>query len=156
MNEIKITIRRSTPNDIQTIVNFNMEIARETENINLSHQKLTDGVIALFEDDKKGFYIVAECDGSVVGQTMITYEWSDWRNSIFWWIQSVYVLPDYRKIGVFRSIFEQIKSMATQSNVCGLRLYVVKDNTIAKKAYQSLGMNESHYDLYEMTIREID
>jgi len=83
---------------------------------------------------------------------MITYEWSDWRNAIFWWIQSVYVLPEYRKIGVFRSIFRQIKAMADQSNVCGLRLYVDRDNLIAKKAYQGLGMSESHYDLFEMTI----
>jgi predicted GNAT family acetyltransferase len=69
-----------------------------------------------------------------------------------WWIQSVYILPDYRKIGVFRSIFEQIKLLAKESNACGLRLYVDKDNIIAKKAYKNLGMEESHYDLYEMML----
>ena len=152
MEESRIQVRRAKPDDIETIVRFNTELAYDTENIVLSQQTLLDGVTAMFEDPLKGFYVIAECDGVVVGQTMITYEWSDWRNAIFWWIQSVYVLPDYRKIGVLRSIFEQIKSLAMESNVCGLRLYVYKDNNVAKKAYQSLGMKESHYDFYEMML----
>jgi len=152
MKEGKIYIRKATQDDANIIVRFNSEMAHETESIVLSQQKLNKGVIAVFEDSTKGFYIVAECDGVVVGQAMITYEWSDWRNAIIWWIQSVYVLPDYRKAGVFRSIFEQIKSLAQESNACGLRLYVDESNTIAKKAYKNLGMKESHYDLYEMMI----
>jgi len=152
MGESRIQVRRAKPDDIETIVRFNTELAYDTENIVLSRQTLLDGVTAMFEDPLKGFYVIAECDGVVVGQTMITYEWSDWRNAIFWWVQSVYVLPDYRKIGVLRSIFEQIKSLAMESNVCGLRLYVYKDNNVAKKAYQSLGMKESHYDFYEMML----
>jgi len=143
-------IRKATRNDIDIIVHFNSEMAHETENIKLSQQILTKGVTAVFDDSTKGFYIVAECDGTVVGQAMITYEWSDWRNAIVWWIQSVYILPDYRKIGVFRSIFEKIKLLAKESNACGLRLYVDRDNIIAKKAYNNLGMEESHYDLYEV------
>ena len=84
---------------------------------------------------------------------MITYEWSDWRNGVFWWIQSVYVLPSYRRAGVFRSLFEYIKRMAENtSNVCGLRLYVHKNNHLAKQAYESLNMEQSHYELYEMPI----
>jgi GNAT superfamily N-acetyltransferase len=146
----EISVRQATRNDIDIIVHFNSEMAHETENIILSQQILTNGVTAVFEDSTKGFYIVAECDGTVVGQAMITYEWSDWRNAIVWWIQSVYILPDYRKSGVFRSIFEQIKLLAKESNACGLRLYVDRGNIIAKKAYKNLGMEESHYDLYEM------
>ena len=148
----EISVRQATRNDIDIIVHFNSEMAHETENIKLSQQKLVKGVTAVFEDSTKGFYIVAECDGTVVGQAMITYEWSDWRNAVVWWIQSVYILPDYRKIGVFRSIFEQIKLLAKESNACGLRLYVDRSNIIAKKAYKNLGMEESHYDLYEMML----
>ena len=148
----EISVRQATRNDIDIIVHFNSEMAYETENIILSQQKLTNGVTAVFEDSTKGFYIVAECDGTVVGQAMITYEWSDWRNAVVWWIQSVYILPDYRKIGMFRSIFEQIKLLAKESNACGLRLYVDRSNIIAKKAYNNLGMEESHYDLYEMML----
>jgi GNAT superfamily N-acetyltransferase len=150
MEERKIHIRKAIQNDTNVIVRFNSEMAHETENIKLSQQKLIKGVTSVFEDSTKGFYFVAECDGTVVGQAMITYEWSDWRNAIVWWIQSVYILPEYRKIGVFRSIFEQIKLMARESNACGLRLYVDRSNIIAKKAYKNLGMEESHYDLYEM------
>ena len=149
----EISVRQATRNDIDIIVRFNSEMAYETENIILSQQKLVKGVTAVFEDFTKGFYIVAECDGTVVGQAMITYEWSDWRNAVVWWIQSVYILPDYRKSGVFRSIFEQIKLLARESNACGLRLYVDRDNIIAKKAYNNLGMKESHYDLYEMMLK---
>lgn len=150
MDKDKINVRQATINDVQIIVRFNMKMAYETENISLDQEKLTDGVSAVFDDNAKGFYILAECDGDVIGQAMITYEWSDWRNAVFWWIQSVYVMPEYRKSGVFRSIFEQIKFMADKSNVCGLRLYVERDNIIAKKAYNNLGMSESHYDMFEI------
>jgi len=146
----KIIVRQAIANDIDSIIQFNMEMAYETEKITLSKHILRKGVSAVFEDSAKGFYIVAECDNRVVGQAMITYEWSDWRNGIFWWIQSVYVIPGYRRAGVFRSIFNQIKTMAEKSsNICGLRLYVDKYNAIAKSVYESLGMKASHYDLYE-------
>jgi GNAT superfamily N-acetyltransferase len=130
-----------------------MEMARETENIDLSRQQLTNGVNSVLEDSTKGFYVLAECDGRIVGQAMITYEWSDWRNATFWWIQSVYVLPSHRRMGVFRSLFEYIKRVAENaSNVCGLRLYVDRSNHPAKQAYESMGMGESHYELYEMSL----
>ena len=150
MKRYTICIRRATMADIDTIIHFNTEMARETENIDLPRQRLKNGIAAVFEDSTRGFYVVAECNGRVVGQVMITYEWSDWRNGVFWWIQSVYVLPSYRRTGVFRSLFEYIKCMAENaSNVCGLRLYVDRDNHQAKQAYQSLGMARSHYELYE-------
>jgi len=148
-----LNIRRGTIDDADTIVRFNMEMARETENIALSPHKLKKGVASVFEDSSKGFYVIAECDGDVVGQALITHEWSDWRNSFFWWIQSVYVVPDYRRTGVFRAIFEHIKRAAeSASNVCGLRLYVDKNNHIAKRTYESLGMERSHYELYEILL----
>lgn len=153
MERNNIYIRQAEVSDIDTIVRFNTEMAHETEGIALSHQKLRDGVSAVFEDNTKGFYLVAECNDSIVGQALITYEWSDWRDGMFWWIQSVYVLPDYRRIGVLRSIFECIKRMAgDSSNVCGLRLYVHKDNLTAKLAYENLGMKYSHYEVYELLL----
>ncbi|MEK7395569.1 MAG: GNAT family N-acetyltransferase [Candidatus Poribacteria bacterium] len=152
MNNDIIIIRLAKLDDADAIIRFNIEMAYETEGIMLSNEKLTDGVKAVFGDDKKGFYIIAECDDKVVGQAMITYEWSDWRNAIFWWIQSVYVIPEYRKAGVFKAIFAEIKSMAESSDVCGLRLYVERNNKVAKSVYLKLGMEESHYDFFEMTI----
>ena len=153
MENHAIRVRRATGSDIDTIVDFNMAMAKETEGMELPRQRLRKGVTAVFEDSTRGFYIVAECSGRIVGQTMITYEWSDWRNGVFWWIQSVYVLPRYRKVGIFRSVFHHIKTMAeTAPNVCGFRLYVDRDNRPAKMAYDSLGMERSHYELYEMAL----
>ena len=155
MESHSVRVRRATIADVDTIVDFNTAMARETENIILPRQRLTDGVTSVFEDSTKGFYVVAESDGRVVGQMMITYEWSDWRNGVFWWIQSVYVLSSHRRMGVFRSLFEHIKCMAeSASNVCGLRLYVASENHPAKQAYQNLDMEKSHYELYEMSFDE--
>lgn len=152
MNE-KIVIRYAKIDDVDAIVKFNLEMAYETEGITLSIEKLIDGVKAVFDDTTKGFYVVAECDNKPVGQALVTYEWSDWRNALFWWIQSVYVLPEYRGAGIFRSIFTYIRSLAESSNVCGIRLYVERNNHIAKSVYEKLGMEESHYDLYELMLK---
>lgn len=150
-----VRVKRATIADVDTIVDFNTAMARETENIILPRQRLTDGVTSILEDSTKGFYVVAESDGRVVGQMMITYEWSDWRNGFFWWIQSVYVLSSHRRMGVFRSLFEYVKRMAeNELNVCGLRLYVASENHPAKQAYQNLDMEKSHYELYEMSFDE--
>jgi len=152
MQNHSIRVRRATIADVDTIVDFNAAMAQETENIILQRQRLTDGVKSVFEDSTKGFYVVAESDGAVVGQMMVTYEWSDWRNGVFWWIQSVYVRSSHRRTGVFRSLFEYVKCLAESApNVCGLRLYVASDNQSAQQVYQSLNMKKSHYELYEMS-----
>lgn len=152
MKQQDFQIRLGIKDDIDTIAKFNAEMAWETEEIDLPLERLKKGVAGIFEDSRRGFYVVAECDGKVVGQTMITYEWSDWRNANFWWIQSVYVLPEYRRSGVFRAIFEHIKDMAKETtNVCGFRLYVNKHNSHAKSAYESLGLECSYYELYEIS-----
>lgn len=147
-----IQIRLAVKDDIDTIARFNKEMAWETEEINLPLDRVKKGVAGIFEDGRRGFYIIAESEGKVVGQTMITYEWSDWRNADFWWIQSVYVLPEYRRSGVFRAIFDHIKGMAAISNVCGFRLYVNKHNSQAKIAYENLGLEYSYYELYEISL----
>jgi len=99
----------------------------------------------------KGFYFLAESNSVVVGQLMVTHEWSDWRNGVFWWIQSVYVEKDARGTGVFKALFDHIHALAKSSaDVCGLRLYVEKKNTRAKQTYERLAMHSSHYEMYEM------
>ncbi len=126
-------------------------MALETENRRLDPETVTAGVLSLLAAPSGGFYVVAEQGGAVVAGLMVTYEWSDWRNKWFWWIQSVYVIPSHRRQGVFKSLFERVKLMAQQrDDVCGLRLYVEQHNINAQATYTSLGMDETHYDMYEV------
>lgn len=150
----QIMIRFANPEDIDTIIDFNYNLAAETENKKLNRETLAQGVRNLINDSSKGFYIVAELHKKVIAQTMITYEWSDWRNGNFWWIQSVYVLPEYRKQGIFKLLFEYIKNLALKDKaVCGLRLYVDKDNDVAINVYKKLNMHESNYILFELEFK---
>jgi GNAT superfamily N-acetyltransferase len=111
---------------------------------------LKRGVSAVFSDDKKGFYVVAEDDGRIAGGLMVTYEWSDWRNGWFWWIQRVYVVPESRGKSVYRRLYEFVRQLAAErGNVCGFRLYVEHDNERAQRVYEKLGMEKSHYLMYE-------
>ncbi|MFT4938228.1 MAG: ribosomal protein S18 acetylase RimI-like enzyme [Paraglaciecola sp.] len=145
-----IKIRTALIGDLDALVNFNQSMARETENKELDSKVLESGVAALINDRNKGFYLVAEQDSQVVGSLMVTNEWSDWRNAVFWWIQSVYILPQYRRKGLYAMLYEEVKLLAKQEgNVCGWRLYVEKDNIIAQMTYKALGMNESHYLMFE-------
>lgn len=147
-------IRYAKFEDANIIVDFNYNLALETESKILNRDILSSGVINLLKDKTKGFYLVAEINNQVIAQTMITYEWSDWRNAYFWWIQSVYVLPEYRKHGIFKLLFEHIKNLALQQdNVCGLRLYVDKDNDTAINVYKKLSMHQSNYIFFELEFR---
>jgi GNAT superfamily N-acetyltransferase len=143
-------IRIATASDIGSLVEFNQAMALETEGKNLDPQTLANGVSAVFEDRARGFYVVAEDSGRIVGGLMITYEWSDWRNAWFWWIQSVYIVPDHRGRGVYRLLYDFVRDRARQAgNVCGFRLYVESENTSARSVYEKLGMEQSHYLMYE-------
>lgn len=145
-----ITIRKATEADANAIIEFNIEMAMETENKALKRNEIESGVKSLFAKPQYGFYLVAEDRGKAVASLMVTYEWSDWRNGLFWWIQSVYVRPGYRRQGVYRRMYEVIKQMGDdERGVCGYRLYVEKENTIAQKTYSSLGMEETHYKMFE-------
>ena len=107
-------------------------------------------MLALINDENKGFYLVAEKNSQVLGSLMVTTEWSDWRNGVFWWVQSVYISPDFRRQGIYAQLYAQVKTLADQQpNVCGFRLYVETENIIAQKTYESLGMQQSHYLMYE-------
>ena len=147
----EIRIRRATLADVETLVGFNAAMARETEDKGLDLDSLRSGVSALLKDDLLGFYLVAEVAGQAVGQLMITTEWSDWRNGHFWWIQSVYVAPEFRRQGVFRQLYNRVWREAQEAgDVCGLRLYVERTNREAQQVYVNLGMGLSHYDMYEV------
>jgi len=142
------TIRRATPADLDVLVRFNAASAYESEGITLDETVLREGVRAAFADPHKGFYTVAEVDGVVAGQVLVTYEWSDWRNGWFWWIQSVYVAKAARRKGVFRALLERVKEQAmADPAVIGLRLYVELHNYGARQAYVALGLEPEPYGL---------
>ncbi|MDF0675836.1 MAG: GNAT family N-acetyltransferase [Nitrospira sp.] len=150
----RIRIRPACQDDLETIVMFNAAMALETEHRQLDLPTLRQGTQALLESPGYGFYIVAELpeDKSCkpVGQLMITYEWSDWRNGAFWWIQSVYVEPHRRGLGVFRAMHDHILVRAkTDPRVCGLRLYVERENRRAQTVYRRLGLTPSVYTVFE-------
>jgi len=146
-----IISRRATPADIAAIAAFNQAMARETEDKELPTTTILAGVERMVSDKGLGFYLVAEADGGPVGCLGITFEWSDWRNGLFWWIQSVYVDPNYRRQGVFASLYKQVTGLAqNEPDVCGIRLYVEHDNTNAQQTYLSLGMKATHYKLLEV------
>ncbi len=148
---LDLKVRRATPDDQATIVRFNEALAWESEGKTLDVGTLTTGVAAVFASGDRGFYCIAESEGRVVGQLMITYEWSDWRNGYFWWIQSVYVSSEYRRRGVYRALEAYVKAQAeAEENVCGFRLYVEKNNHVAQQVYANLGMVQSDYDLLEI------
>jgi len=148
---MSLKIRRARFEDAGIIVEFNRRLAVETEGKTLDLELLNRGVKALLEDDAKGFYTLAERNGEVVGQTLITLEWSDWRNGWFWWIQSVYVREDARSNGIFKAIFKALKEEARQDpQTIGLRLYVEHNNQHAQSIYRKLGMSDTAYGILEL------
>jgi len=147
---MKRTVRSATLSDAARITEFNALMAKETENLDLDLVRLRSGVESVLREPSKGTYYVAEMNGAIVGQTLITYEWSDWRNGTFWWIQSVYVQKESRGMGVFKALYEHIHTLAKDANdVCGLRLYVEEHNSRAQQTYERMGMKKTYYDLYE-------
>ena len=148
MSEIIYSL--AVPEDAPAIVEFQIAMARETEDLELDRDICTEGVAAVFADSRHGFYLVAELDGKVVASTMITYEWSDWRNGVVWWIQSVYVTPEARGQGVYKGLYAYVQELANaDDNVRGIRLYVDKRNARAQQVYAKLGMNGEHYQVFE-------
>ena len=150
----QLNIRLARLEDAMTIASFSAAMAFETEGRRLDLDRLHLGTIALIETPARGFFIVAEQDQGdsrrLLGQLMVTYEWSDWRNGAFWWIQSVYVDPGWRRQNVFRRMHETVVATAkTSPNVCGVRLYVEKNNSAAQAVYRKVGLALSSYAIYE-------
>lgn len=150
MSAPRILIRAATPGDAAIITDFNLAMARETEQRALDRDTLAAGVRAALTEDALGEYWLAQVGEKIAGQMMVTYEWSDWRNCLIWWIQSVYVPPEFRGAGVYRALHEFVENRARSSpGVGGLRLYVDHDNSRAQAVYEKLGMRKTNYDLYE-------
>jgi ribosomal protein S18 acetylase RimI-like enzyme len=150
----RIHIRPASQDDVDTIVMFNAAMALETERRRLDLATLREGTLAFLGNPGYGFYVLGELPEAQrykpVGQLMITYEWSDWRNGVFWWIQSVYVVPDRRGLGVFRAMHDHILLRAkADPRVCGIRLYVERENRRAQTVYQRVGLSPSVYTVFE-------
>lgn len=144
------TIRKADLSDAVVIAEFNQNMAWETEDKQLIPELVLAGVNSLLANSAYGFYLVAELEGQVVGSLMITTEWSDWRNGVFWWVQSVYIRPEFRRQGIYRQLYASVKMLsAEQGNVCGFRLYVEQENHNAQASYRGLGMQATDYLIYE-------
>ena len=148
-----VVVREASAADHAVLCAYNQAMAEETEGRRLDEEKLSRGVRAVLADPGKGRYLVAERDGRVVGQLMVTFEWSDWRDGLFWWIQSVYVAPDARRGGVYRALHERVVELARASGeACGVRLYVEVENRTARATYERLGMKPCRYGMYEQEL----
>jgi ribosomal protein S18 acetylase RimI-like enzyme len=142
-------IRLATPADAGVLIEFNAAMALETEGKELLPDVIGTGVRSLLGNPAAGFYLLAEQD-NVVGSLMITKEWSDWRNGTFWWIQSVYVRPEFRRQGVYKNLYRHVQELAANDpKVCGFRLYVERENSRAQATYSALGMKPTHYLVFE-------
>jgi GNAT superfamily N-acetyltransferase len=148
-------IRNAQAGDTSTLAEFNRLMAQETEGLRLDPQRVLAGVATLLNTPEKGAYFVAEVEDAdvrcIAGQLLITYEWSDWRNGSFWWIQSVYVPEKFRGQGIFRALYEHVHELArARPDVCGLRLYVDAHNENAQKTYERLGLKRTNYEFFEL------
>ena len=145
-----IRYRDAQPDDTLDIVDFQIAMARETEDFALERDTCTRGVQAVFTDRSLGRYFVAEEGANLIASLMITLEWSDWRNGVVWWIQSVYVRPEYRRRGVYAGLYDHVKQLAERDEkIRGIRLYVDKRNVSAQEVYRRMGMNGEHYQVFE-------
>ncbi len=152
MNQSDLHIRLAEPRDLESLVTYNVALASETEDRQLERDLLQCGVEAILADASKGFYVVMEHrpTGQIIGQLLITFEWSDWRNAVFWWLQSVYVHKDWRRQGVFKTLYDYVLAKGKrQGNVAGIRLYVEQDNVVAQGVYAYVGLASAPYKVFE-------
>ncbi|WP_158881242.1 GNAT family N-acetyltransferase [Rhodanobacter sp. L36] len=144
-----LLIRAAERADLPDLLAWNAAMAWETEHKTLDADVLARGITGVFDKPQRGFYVVAEREGAAIGSLLVTYEWSDWRNGDFWWIQSVYVTPDARRSGVFRALHADVTRRARAAGAIGLRLYVETENHRAQQTYADLAMERCHYFMYE-------
>jgi ribosomal protein S18 acetylase RimI-like enzyme len=150
----QIFVRHAGYADVDTLLEFSAAMAQETEGRRLDRQRLREGTLAVLDAPERGFFIVAEIldreHHRLVGQLMVTFEWSDWRNGLFWWVQSVYVDPAWRRQGVYRTMYDTLSAKAkADPQVCGIRLYVEQSNHAAQAVYQRVGLAPSGYRVFE-------
>ncbi|MBQ61465.1 MAG: GNAT family N-acetyltransferase [Gammaproteobacteria bacterium] len=145
-----IEIREARPEEVPVIAEFNQAMALETENKHLDGKVILAGVTRMIQDRELGFYLVALIEDDIAGCLGITTEWSDWRDGLFWWVQSVYVSPEFRGKGVFSKLYQRVKELAKRDKgICGIRLYAEKENERAIRTYRRLGMSVTDYRLLE-------
>ena len=152
MNQSEFHIRLAEPRDLESLVTYNMALASETEGRQLERSLLQSGVKSILADSTKGFYVVMEHrpTGEMIGQLLITFEWSDWRNAVFWWLQSVYVHKEWRRQGVFKALYDYVLAEGKRrGNVAGIRLYVEQDNAVAQQVYTQAGLSTAPYKVFE-------
>ncbi len=149
-----MNIRVATIEDAETITEQNIALAKESEKVILTPETVRLGVQALLSDEKKGFYLVAEENGRIIGQLMITREWSDWRNKQIWWVQSVYIKKDWRKKGVFTKLLTYVQQKSHEEGVAFLRLYAHKNNQSALQVYEKIGWKQDPYVIYHLSIKK--
>ncbi|MCF8369858.1 MAG: GNAT family N-acetyltransferase [Bacteroidales bacterium] len=143
-------VKKANKEDSEVIIDFQLKMAYETEKLKLNKAIVSKGVLAVFSNPDKGFYLIVKSNDKTIASVMLTPEWSDWRNSTFLWIQSLYVLPEFRKKGVFKRIYTYVQSLVNDSDdLTGIKLYVDQNNKIAQQAYANVGMLKSHYQLFE-------
>ncbi|HET6432996.1 GNAT family N-acetyltransferase [Dyella sp.] len=147
-----VTVRDARREDLPNLTAWNAAMAWETEHKRLDPDVLTRGMASVFDEPRRGFYLIAELDGVPAGCLMVTYEWSDWRCGDFWWIQSVYVAESARRSGVFRALYADVARRAHAADAVGLRLYVEAENERAQATYEGLGMERCHYVMYEQAL----
>ena len=147
-------LRHGVIEDAAQIASFQVAMAMETESKVLLEESVLAAVRSVFSDPEKGFYLVADHDGDVVGSLLITYEWSDWRNSNMWYIQSVYVSPSHRRKGIFQRLYKKVLELAKAKDVSYVRLYVETENKVAQALYERLGMKRMPYYMYDVKIDE--
>lgn len=146
---MSINVGLAQPSHAAAIVEFQIKMAWETEQKVLDRPTVDAGVRAVFADVGRGFYLVAQVDEAVVGSLLVTKEWSDWRNTDIWYIQSVYVVESQRGNGCFRHLFDTASQMAKEQGVRVMRLYVEHENTKAQAVYERLGMAQLPYRMYQ-------
>lgn len=148
MSEIKV--RYATAAEASRIADFNRKMALETEGLELNETTAMGGVVALMGHPERGFYLVAEADGAMAGCLLVTHEWSDWRNKMFWWLGSFYVKPELRGRGVYAALYAKAEELAAkEGNVCGFRIYVHKSHQPSQEVCRNLGMVEKEYIVFE-------
>ena len=147
---MSVKVRPAKKEDADSIVDFQLKMALETENLELDQGVVEKGVASVFKDPGKGTYYITESEGNIIASLLTTREWSDWRNGQVLWLQSLYVLPEYRRKGIFKRMYFFLKNKVEKDEeLKGLRLYVDKSNLIAQKVYNAIGMDHEHYQMYE-------
>ncbi len=155
MAQAEVIVREAKPQDALLVTEFVVAMARDSEGAVLDEKVVAAAVRAALQDRARGVYYVAEADEGLVGQALVTSEWSDWNCCEYWWLQSVYVLPEWRRRGVFAAIYRHIEQAARDAHAAALRLYVRRDNERARLAYERLGMNEADYIVYEQPVEGV-